>query len=72
MTARDSIVFVPLTLAEAEALTLFLADREALWLRHAYDCGVGDPVRVAHLLSRAHASAVQRLAAEHQPLKSVA
>jgi hypothetical protein len=57
-------VYVRLSLAEAEAVTLFLADRAALWNRHALDCGVPDPMRLPEALSIAHAAAVQGMATQ--------
>ena len=48
-----------LTLAEIEALVLFLRDRAALWQRHAKDCGVTDPLRAVKELARVHAQAVK-------------
>lgn len=51
-----------LTLAEIEALTLFLAEKYALWNRHALNFGVADPMRLAKELARVHAQAVRRAA----------
>lgn len=49
---------VELTLAECEALMLFLAERAELWRAHAGMCGVGDPDQTAAKLAGAHHRAI--------------
>lgn len=46
------------TLAELEALTLFLAERKALWEIHARGCGVADPDRVPKWLAETYCGQV--------------
>lgn len=49
-----------LTLAEFEALCLFLAQRKPMWDAHCLDMAV-DPDEIARELARAHAERVRAL-----------
>lgn len=57
------ILFTP---AELEALTLFIAERQELWTRHALDCGVPDPDRVPQVLALEY----RRVVAAIQPQRN--
>jgi hypothetical protein len=57
----DRAVTPVFALAEAEALALFLAEREELWRQHAHDCGVEDPSAAPQQLAQAYANAIRRV-----------
>lgn len=54
----DRTVTVAMTLAESEALTLFLAERVRLWHWHAASFGVADPSQLPERLVAAHQVAI--------------
>lgn len=49
---------VKLTLCEAEALMMFIADRPELWRLHAVGFGVEDPMGLPRALAEGHAKGV--------------
>lgn len=60
MSARHDAMemVVGMSLAECEAMVLFIAERAELWTRHALDCGVVDTENLPRNLAAQHGMAV--------------